>query len=357
MWDNYPVPTNDEFDLNNPAEPNRATAATKPKKKLWPRILLWTLVGIFAIGVAAAAVFVFKLNSSFNQAEKLPATEVFPEESSRPTVVEGPEDDKHDALNILLLGSDTRGEVGDDLDDIRGQRSDVIMVAHIPADRQSVQVMSLMRDNWVEIPGHGNNKINAALSLGGVPLVVQTVEGIIDTRIDNVAIIDFDGFEGLTDALGGVRVYNPTAFSVGKTQFAEGNIMLNGVEALKFVRERYAFADGDYTRAANQQRYVKGVLSTFLSKDTLLNPLKISAAVDSFAPYLTVDEGMSASFLVKLGSSMSDVRPGDIEFFTSPTLGTGREGKQSVVVPDWDELAVIAQHFRDDSLGEYLKNK
>lgn len=321
------------------------------------RVIIWTLVGLFVAGGVTAAVFALKLNNSFNQAEKIAPEEAFPEESSRPIPVERPADTKHDPVNILLLGSDTRGEVGGDLDSIRGQRSDVIMVAHIPADRQSVQVMSIMRDNWVEIPGHGKNKINGALSLGGVPLVVQTIEGIIDTRIDHVAIIDFDGFEGLTNALGGVTINNPTDFNARGTHFAVGDITLNGDEALKFVRERYAFVDGDYTRAANQQRYLKGVLSTFLSKDTLLNPLKINAAVESFAPYLTVDEGLSASYLIKLGTSMPGIRSDDISFFTSPTLGTGREGKQSVVVPDWDELAVIAQHFRESSLDEYLANK
>lgn len=60
-----------------------------------------------------------------------------------------------------------------------------------------------MRDNWVESPGHDRNKIHSALTLGGVPLVVQTVEPIIDTRIDHVAVIDFEGFKGLTDALRG----------------------------------------------------------------------------------------------------------------------------------------------------------
>ena len=72
--------------------------------------------------------------------------------------------------------------------------------------------MSIMRDNWVPIDGHGYNKINAALAFGGVPLMVSTVENFIDTRIDHVAVIDFEGFKGLTDALGGVTVSSPVAF-------------------------------------------------------------------------------------------------------------------------------------------------
>ena len=276
------------------------------------------------------------------------------EETNRPAPAERPADAKHDAQNILLLGSDTRGDIGDDIDDIKGTRSDVIMVAHIPANRESVQVISFMRDNWVEIPGHGMNKINAALALGGVPLVVETVEGIIDTRIDHVAVVDFDGFKGLTDALGGVDLYNPTAFDSRHGRYFEaGDITLNGEDALAFVRERYAFADGDYSRAANQQRYLKAVMSAVLSKDTLLNPAKLTSSVEALAPYLTVDDGLSTTYLASLGATMPNIRAEDITFFTSPTLGTGMVGKASVVHPDWDELEVIAQHFRNDTLSEF----
>ena len=336
------------------SEPTRSGRAVKPKKKLWPRVLLWTLLGLFAAGVATAGVFIYQLNSSFNQAEKIAPQDTFPDEASRPEAVERPENAKHDAQNILLLGSDIRGEISEDLDDIKGTRSDVMMIAHIPADRKSVQVMSIMRDNWVDIPGHGMNKINAALALGGVPLAVQTVENIIETRIDHVAIIDFEGFKGLTDALGGVTVNNPTAFkSSHGSRFEAGNITLDGEDALAFVRERYAFADGDYSRAANQQKFMKAVIAKVLSKDTLTNPAKVLDTVDALSPFLTVDEGLNPTYLVKLGSSMPNIRPEDITFFTSPTNGTGMVGKQSVVHPDWEELGTIAQHFRDGTLSSY----
>lgn len=333
----------------------RFAHAPTNNRRRWPLVLLWTVVAVILIGGGAAAWYGFTLNNSFNKAEKIAPEEIFPEETDRPAEVERPEGASDDAQNILLLGSDTRGEVGDDLEDIRGQRSDTIMVVHIPADRDNVQVMSIMRDNWVEIPGHGMNKINAAMSLGGVPLLVQTVEGIIDVRIDHVAIVDFEGFKGMTDALGGVTINNPRAFSSRGATFPEGEITLNGEDALKFVRDRYSFADGDYTRVANQQLYIKGVVSKLMSRDTLTSPGKIADVVDEIAPYLTIDAGMDTGYIAKLGLSMRDVRGDNISFFTSPTLGTGREGAQSVVRPDWDELAIVAEHFRTDTLDEYAE--
>src|SRR5690606_30500228 len=115
----------------------------------------------------------------------------------------------------LLLGSDSEDQVssGTSAEDLRGQRADTMMLVHIPADRSGVQVVSFMRDNWVEIPGYGNAKLNAALSYGGTPLLVETIEKITDVPIDHVVITDFEGFKGLSEALDGVTVDNQIAFA------------------------------------------------------------------------------------------------------------------------------------------------
>ena len=81
-----------------------------------------------------------------------------------------------------------------------------MMLVHIPADRASVQVMSIPRDSWVAVPGHGDAKINAAYSWGGPTLMIQTVEQLTGVRIDHIALTDFNSFVGITDALGGVEI-------------------------------------------------------------------------------------------------------------------------------------------------------
>lgn len=322
--------------------PAQGDGAKPPKKKRDKvKVAFLILLGIIVAVIVALAIYAWTLFNSFNQVTVI--DDAFPDAADRPAAVEG-------AQTFLLLGSDSRSTG----DDTSNGRSDTIMVAHIPADHSTVQVMSIMRDNWVEIPGHGMNKINAATAFGGIPLMVETVEGILDTRIDHVAIIDFESFKGLTTAVGGVTVDNPKTFTAVSGQtFEAGKITLEGEDALAFVRERKAFSTGDYQRAANQQLLVKGLVSKILSAETLTNPGRVSAMVDQVSPYLSTDAGLDAGYILGLAVQMKDIRANDVRFFTSPTLGTGNVGGQSIVKPDWDGLAEISQAIKDGTLAEY----
>lgn len=252
--------------------------------------------------------------------------------------------------NFLLIGSDTR-EPGADA------RSDTMMLVHLPGDRSAVYVTSIMRDTWTEIPGHGEQKINAAMALGGVPLMVETVQGLFDVPIDHVAVIDFDGFKGLTTALGGVPVRNPVAFESSGADgeyFPEGTISLEGESALKFVRERYAFTDGDYQRVKNQQAFLSGVLGKLLSRETLTNPVRIHRAVTEISPYLSADEGLDGVTVGRMAFELRDVRSADIHMFTLPNLGVGTSADgQSIVIKDDDAIAALSEALKTDTVDEY----
>lgn len=322
---------------------------TPASRRGW-RIALVSIVSVLVLLLAGTGVYVYSIAHRFDSVQKIP--DAFPDETLRPTVapVKGPV-----AQNILLMGSDTRGSISG-LDDAQGNRSDTMMVVHIPADRQSIQVMSLMRDFWVDIPGRGEAKLNAALAYGGVPLAVQTIEGIIGSRIDHIAMVDFRGFVGITDALGGVTVDNPIAFTGTELQghrFEKGPITLNGQEALGFVRERYAFVDGDYQRVRNQQLFIKAVMAQTLSRETLTNPVTISNLVNAVAPFMAVDSGLNSSYAISLGFELRDLRIDDVKFFTMPTLGIGSVGGQSIVKVDWDEVPKIQAAFKNDTLDTY----
>ncbi|WP_342024288.1 LCP family protein [Arthrobacter citreus] len=253
--------------------------------------------------------------------------------------------------NILLIGTDSRDPGSE------ASRSDTMMLLHVPGDRSTAYVMSIMRDTWTEIPGYGEGKINSAMAQGGVPLAVGAVQTMLDAPIDHVAIVDFEGFSGLTDALGGVEVNNPAAFSssIADDHFPAGVVSLDGDSALNFVRERYAFADGDYQRVRNQQIFLSGLISEVLSKETLLNPVKVSKAVSEISPYLSVDEDLNAVAAGKLAFSLRSLRGNNLMMFTLPTLGTGTSSDgQSIVVKDETAIADIAEALDNDAMAEYL---
>lgn len=259
------------------------------------------------------------------------------------------------AMNILVLGAD---EPMDQMDfgRSRGLRSDTIMVAHVPKDRSSIQFMSIPRDSWVDIEGHGKAKINAALSFGGLPLAISTVEDFIGAPINHVAMIDFEGFQLLTDSVGGVDVESPQAFSNSGYDFSEGTNHLDGESALAFVRERKQFADGDLQRARNQQEFMSSLFDKIVDAETLSNPNKVTGMVRDFAPYMYLDSGLHASAISRYALAMRDVRSEDIDFFTAPIAGTGRSSDgQAYVKVDEDELENIRQAFKDDTVKDYAE--
>lgn len=262
--------------------------------------------------------------------------------------------------NILLLGSDTRlAELGDITSGTStGQRSDTMLLVHIPADHQDVEVMSIMRDLWVPIPGHGEGKINAAFSYGGVPLAIQTVEQLLSTRIDHVAVIDFDGFAAMSTALGGVDVQSPKAFTSKNMRgytFTAGTNHVEGQRALAFVRERYAFPDSDYQRVRNQQSFLEGVVAQVTSVDGPADIGTLNTFTATTSKYVAVDDGLDFQQLVKTGISLRKVHPGEIHFFTLPTAGTGTSPDgQSIVQVDQQAVSGIRSALQSDSLRTWM---
>lgn len=329
--------------------------AVKPGKKK-TRVIVISIVVVIGLILTATGIAYAFLQKSFNEVEQVPFHEPVSEEG---TPLPRPVESKTDAINILLLGSDSRDATNQDQpgESMTGFRSDAIMVAQISADREHVTIMSIMRDNWVEIAGFGEAKINAAFSYGGVPLAVNTIENFIGARIDHGAIVDFQSFKGLTDALGGITVNNSIAFDASHKKgkvFEAGPITLDGEDALAFVRERYAFVDGDYQRVRNQQAYIKGLMSKLLSKDTLTDPKKLTDTFESLKPYLILDEGLNLANTIQLGLGLRNVGMDSITFFTSPTNGIGQSADgQSIVLPNFDELAVIREYFANGNLHEY----
>lgn len=335
-----------------------ARHATEVPRRRGPKIALIVLAVIAAVLVTAVGSIAFmgkRLADTYNAGvTHLDDSEVFPDDSKRaPEGQDGSE-------TILLLGSDTRTSIDpDDIDADQDARSDSIMVLQIPASRDHIYATSIMRDAWVDIDGLGPAKINAALAYGGVPLAVQTVEELIGTKIDHVALVDFDGFKAATDALGGVSLNNPNDFNtsvkVNSIHFPKGKIDLNGEEALAFVRERKAFPDGDYQRTRNQQLYFKAMLQKMMSRSVLTNPSQILDVVGSISPYIASDSGLDVGYLTKVLTSLGGISTKDIVTFTAPTQGVGTSADgQSIINLDPERMSLLKQAFQNDTLADYV---
>lgn len=157
-----------------------------------------------------------------------------------------------DSVNALLLGVDQRA--GD-----RG-RSDTMILLSLNPNTDSMVMLSIPRDTYVNIPGRGMDKINHAYAFGGAELSVQTVEETFDIPIHVYGRVNMEGFQQGIDALGGVTVQNSFAFSQGGSTFPEGEITLNGAQALDYIRMRKNDPRGDFGRNDRQRQVIAAAI-------------------------------------------------------------------------------------------------
>jgi LCP family protein required for cell wall assembly len=259
------------------------------------------------------------------------------------------------SMNLLLLGSDSRISAGDPSQWVAGaQRTDAIMLVHIPADRSGAFVISIPRDSWVDVPGHGLNKINAGFSFGGPALMVQTVEKITDVRIDHIVIADFEGFKALTDLLGGVTITVPKTTRDSRAAFSAGTYRMDGTTALNYVRQRHNLPGGDFDREKRQQNWIRAVLKEMVSKGTLTDPIKVNAVLDEMTKSIETDDNFTLSQMRDLAFSLRGLRSHDVAFLTAPVAGTGREGKQDVVYLDTHADAALWKAAAGDQMIPWL---
>ena len=210
---------------------------------------------------------------------------------------------------------------------IGGQRSDTIMVLHLPSNGGRPVLVSLPRDSYVPIPGFGSNKINAAFSLGGPKLLAQTVQNITGLHIDHYMGIGFGGFVRVVNAVGGVRIClkAPLVDPAAGLHLRAGCQVLNGAEALGYVRSRHTYASQDLQRIQNQRVFLRALLRKMTSTGVLLNPFSSIPAATGVAGSLTVDSGTSLYQLLTVAFALRNpvtttVPIGDANYVT-PNAG------------------------------------
>jgi LCP family protein required for cell wall assembly len=220
--------------------------------------------------------------------------------------------------NWLITGSDTRSglsrtqkdelHVGSDTD----TNSDSLMLLHMGGP--TPVLISIPRDSYVPIPGHGSNKINAALGFGGPALLVQTVESVTGLHINHYMGIGFEGLVDVTNKVGGVNVCLKTAVHDQNSgvNLPAGCQTLNGTEALEFVRDRDSFATGDLQRIQDQREFLKALLSKATSPAVFLNPFRALPFGSSAASSISVDQGTHLYNLIKAGLALRNPQTGTV---------------------------------------------
>jgi LCP family protein required for cell wall assembly len=227
-------------------------------------------------------------------------------------------------LNILVAGVDRRAgltrhqqlelHVGHSTGELN---SDTLMLVHVSPAHSRVSVVSIPRDSWVDIPGHGMNKINAAYGLGGPKLMVQTVEQATGLNVNDYVEVNFLAFVKVIDALGGVNICLPMALNDTESgiHLSAGFHHVNGITALKYARDRHSFPNEDLTRIQDQQSLIATAFTKILSTGTLANPLRLAHLLNTVLPALRVDKGLNVS---ALADQMRGINPHNVVFATVP---------------------------------------
>ena len=268
-----------------------------------------------------------------------------------------------DAMNILVMGSDIRAGQGGGFGKVsvygNSARSDTTLLVHLYEGHRQALVVSIPRDSLVTIPectredgsttGQWTTKFNAAFSIAGPACTITTVEQLTGVFIDHFIVVDFKGFQGVVDAVGGVPMCLTEAVSDSKAklELPAGTSLLDGKTALAFVRSRYGMGDGsDTARIRRQQAFLSALTRKVLSAGVLLNPVKLYRLLDATTASLTTDpEFAQLSKLQAVAISLRDLRSRDLRFVTVPAAS---DGTGNVV---WTSKAdEMWQAIRDDAL-------
>jgi len=285
---------------------------------------------VLAMATGLTTIWLYRhLNSNLNVLD--PSAQL----SDRPEKleVEGPKE----PLNVLVMGSDNRDCEGCNIDNLTGgaARSDTTILLHVSADRQRAYGISIPRDSMVDrpecrtqdgdtIPGSDYAMWNEAFALGGPACTIQQFEQLTGVRLDHFVVVDFEGFRGMVDAVGGVEmcIPEPIVDLAHGINIEEGTRKLKGYEALNYVRARYTVGNGsDVGRMKRQQAFIASMTSAVVSAGTLARPDRLIRFLDAATDSLTVDPGLKNIVkIAELGIQFKDTGLDKVQFTTIPII-------------------------------------
>ncbi|WP_460898547.1 LCP family protein [Phyllobacterium sp. K27] len=300
---------------------DESPSGKKPPKRM-PRWIFWSIL------IAAALPLFMALGvgvTYFTMISNVRHIKVTPDElgDNRPAKA------SPSAINILLVGSDRRE--GSDAARF-GERSDTIMLAHLPAERNELAIISFPRDLRVRLPGciprNGlpgqraqRGIINSSFSAGGIGCIWKTIETLTGIHIDHFAIVDFTGFKMLVDAAGGVEVCIPEPIhdTYLPLDLPSGLQVLRGEQALGYVRVRHGLSNGtDIGRIQRQQHFLSALGNKVMGGGMLLNPGRVINFLNIVSKSVTTDPEFTPALMIKLALAVRVISSDNIRFLTTP---------------------------------------
>jgi LCP family protein required for cell wall assembly len=314
-------------------ELRRSHKKERRHKHRWRRRLIYALSSLVLIAALGAGGLYLYINYRYDQIKKIHSKHLVTQ-AAAPSA----------PFNILLVGSDTRAFVQNAVQqnaygsaaDQGGQRSDVTMVARFDPAAKTVTVLSIPRDLWVDIPGNvggvsGMNRINSAYN-NGPDLLIQTIEHVLGIPINHFVAVDFPGFQGMVDALGGITMDFPTEV---KDQYSGLHIttpgcqMVNGATALELVRARHLYylqngywnydGESDISRIQRQDAFFRAVVNKLGSVG--LNPFTINSFIGAAVGNMTIDDTLTKNDLFNIATEFRGLPSSHFVTETLPTIG------------------------------------
>ncbi len=306
-------------------------------RRRWPRRTLIALNVLTALALIGAGSAYGYVQWRLGQIKRIPVAGLHAQGHSSQSVANG---SSTPAFTMLVIGSDTRNINGGTqfggTSQVQGQRSDSIILLRVAPKTRSLALLSIPRDTLVPVPGYGTTRINTAFNSGSPSLLVTVLDQDFDIQINHVAVFNFDTFEAIANAVGGVEQYFPApaqdAFSNLRIP-AAGCYNLSGAQALAFVRSReyqyylngewnyQLYPESDLARIQRQQAFVKA-LARKAEKVAPTNPIALNGVIAGITKNLTVDTGFSNSQLFSLAETFRSANLSTIQSYTYPTVNS-----------------------------------
>jgi LCP family protein required for cell wall assembly len=316
--------------LPSPTVAPRHARHAPPRTRAWPRRVLIGLNIFIAFCLVATASGYGYLRWRFGQIDKIDLGSI---------LRNGGDDDPGDPMNVLLVGSDTRENVTAEEakkfgteKDVGGKHSDTIMVLHADPRAEKAAILSIPRDLYVTIAGTGRkDRINTAIQAAdGERRLIETIQDELGIQIDHYAEVDFYGFRGIVNSVGGVTIpfTSPARDTVtGLKVPTAGCIELDGDQALAYARSRHYQSyesgrwrtdpTGDLGRISRQQNFVRRMMSQAIARG-IRNPIKANSMAGTATKYVKIDNTLSTADIRRLAGRFKSLAPEAVDMLSLP---------------------------------------